>query len=58
MYLCRKLTDKSHTEIGSSFGGKNHATVTHAYEKIDKMRKEDKNFDKLLQQFEEQMRSL
>lgn len=57
MFLCRKLTDKSLTEIGSSFGGRDHATVIHAYEKIDKMRKEDKNFDKLLQQFEEQMRS-
>ena len=57
MYLCRKLTDKSLTEIGSSFGGRDHATVIHAYEKIDKMRKEDKNFDKLLQQFEEQLRS-
>lgn len=57
MYLCRKLTDKSLTEIGSSFVGRDHATVIHAYEKIDKMRKEDKNFDKLLQQFEEQLRS-
>lgn len=57
MFLCRKLTDKSLTEIGSYFGGRDHATVIHAYEKIDKMRKEDKNFDKLLQQFEEQMRS-
>ena len=57
MYLCRQLTDKSLIEIGSSFGGRDYSTVIHSYEKIDKMRKEDKNFDKLVQQFEEQIRS-
>lgn len=57
MYLCRIMTDASLPKIGLSFGGRDHTTVIHAYEKILKMRKEDKSFDSLLQQFEEQIRS-
>ena len=57
MYLCRIMTDSSLPKIGLYFGGRDHTTVIHAYEKIDKMRKEDKSFDNLMQQFEEQIRS-
>ncbi|MCM8781989.1 MAG: chromosomal replication initiator protein DnaA [Candidatus Omnitrophica bacterium] len=35
MYLSRRLTDYSLPEIGGFFGGRDHATVIHAYEKID-----------------------
>ena len=58
MYLSRKLTDASLPKIGLSFGGRDHTTVIHAYEKVEKMRKEDRSFDNLLQQFEEQIRSI
>jgi len=34
MYLCRKKLDKTFKEIGNAFGGKNHATVLHACDKI------------------------
>lgn len=34
MYLCRELTDLSFPKIGESFGGRDHTTVLHAYEKI------------------------
>jgi chromosomal replication initiator protein len=34
MYLCRELTDLSFPKIGSSFGGRDHSTVLHAYDKI------------------------
>ncbi|MER2139284.1 MAG: chromosomal replication initiator protein DnaA, partial [Succiniclasticum sp.] len=57
MYLCRIMTDSSLPKIGLYFGGRDHTTVIHAYEKIDKMRKEDKSFDNLMHQFEEQIRS-
>jgi len=34
MYLCRELTDMSLPKIGELFGGRDHTTVIHAYEKI------------------------
>jgi chromosomal replication initiator protein len=34
MYLSRDLTDSSLPEIGGWFGGRDHSTVRHAYEKI------------------------
>ena len=58
MYLCRKITDASLPKIGQAFGGRDHTTVIHAYEKIEKMRKEDKSFENQLQQYEEKIRSL
>lgn len=41
MYLSRELTDLSLPKIGEEFGGRDHTTVIHAYEKITK----DKNND-------------
>lgn len=36
MYLCRELADLSYPRIGELFGGRDHTTVIHAYEKISK----------------------
>ncbi len=36
MYLCRKLTDASYPQIGEQFGGRDHTTVIHANEKVEK----------------------
>ena len=35
MYLCRILTDETYPRIGLEFGGRDHSTVIHAYEKIN-----------------------
>ena len=58
MYLCRRMTDASLPKIGLAFGGRDHTTVIHACEKIDKMRKEDRSFDENLQKYEEKIRSI
>ncbi len=34
MYLCRDMTDTSLPKIGEAFGGRDHTTVLHAFEKI------------------------
>ncbi|HEX5036239.1 MAG TPA: chromosomal replication initiator protein DnaA [bacterium] len=34
MYLCRKHVKSSYPEIGQKFGGKDHSTVVHAFNKI------------------------
>jgi chromosomal replication initiator protein len=34
MYLCRELSDISLTKIGEEFGGRDHTTVMHAYDRI------------------------
>jgi chromosomal replication initiator protein len=41
MYLSRKLTDMSLPKIGEEFGGRDHSTVIHAYEKISENLKTD-----------------
>ena len=41
MYLSRKLTDMSLPKIGDEFGGRDHTTVIHAYEKISAALKSD-----------------
>ena len=43
MYLSRQLTSASYPEIGDKFGGKDHSTIIHAINKIEKMAEEDYN---------------
>lgn len=43
MYLSRKLTDMSLPKIGEEFGGRDHTTVIHAYEKISTNLKVDES---------------
>jgi len=46
MYLAKELTEKSLPEIGKKFGGKHHTTVIHSIRKIERMRKENAEFDR------------
>lgn len=45
MYLARELTDNSLPKIGKEFGGRDHTTVMHAYNKIKTMLAEDDNLE-------------
>ncbi len=44
MYISRELTDFSLPKIGEEFGGRDHTTVIHAYDKISKDIKSDNDF--------------
>ncbi|MDN5279010.1 MAG: chromosomal replication initiator protein [Clostridiales bacterium] len=44
MRLCQIFTESSLNQIGEKFGGRDHTTVMHACEKINKMLKNDKAF--------------
>ena len=56
MYLCKNLTHASLPEIGRSFGGKHHSTVIHSIRKVEALRKEDAQFNTLLNSFVESLR--
>jgi chromosomal replication initiator protein len=49
MYLAKELTNASLPEIGRAFGGKHHTTVIHSIQKIEEMRKTDRELNRLLQ---------
>ena len=43
MYLCREVAGMSFPKIGDEFGKRDHTTVMHGYNKIDKEIKENSN---------------
>lgn len=50
MYLCRELADLSYPKIGELFGGRDHTTVIHAYEKISKNKNTNLTLQKEIQE--------
>ncbi len=48
IYLSRQLTDESFPKIGIEFGGRDHSTVMHSCDKIEKERKENKQLDNII----------
>lgn len=48
MYLSRELTDLSLPKIGEEFGGRDHTTVIHAYEKIQETLKDDPTLNRTI----------
>lgn len=50
MYLCRRLTDASLPEIGRAFGGRDHTTVLHAVDKIEREITQDVHKKHLIEQ--------
>ena len=49
MYLCREMTSESFPKIGIEFGGKDHSTVMHSVEKIEKEIKENKDLANIIE---------
>ena len=48
MYLVKQLTSASLPEIGRQFGGKHHTTVLHSINKIDALRRTDKDLNRTI----------
>jgi len=57
MYFCKALTSKSLPDIGSVFGGKNHATVIHAVKTVEKIMLEDIEFANQVRAIEDKISS-
>ena len=55
MYLAKHMTEASLPEIGRQFGGKHHTTVLHSVEKIEELRKTDKDLNRLVNKLTEQL---
>lgn len=55
MYLARKLTRASTTEIGRRFGGKDHSTVIHSTNKIEGLLKTDQSLSATIQTLEQKI---
>lgn len=58
MYLCRNMTDLSLPKIGQHFGNRDHTTVLHACEKIDKEKKINQTINDNLNELDKKIRNL
>ena len=57
MYLCLTLANKSTTEVGELFGGRDHTTVMHARDKIKGMVEKDPFFAQQFNKYIEEIRA-
>ncbi len=55
IYLARELTEMSLPELGLAFGGKDHTTILHSYNKIKKAIKEDKELARTLEEIQKRL---
>ena len=56
MYLSRKLTESSLTQIGDAFGGRDHSTVLHSIRKIENAFDEDATLRRTADQITEKLK--
>ena len=57
MYLARKCTHRSLAEIGGFLGGRDHTTVMHAVDTIERKRQSQGEFDNIVRSLEERIRA-
>jgi chromosomal replication initiator protein len=48
IYLCRELTDLSFPKIAEHFGGRDHTTIMHAYERIRELIQNDSKTESMV----------
>lgn len=56
MYLCRTLTDNSLPKIGEAFGGRDHTTILHGYEKINNDLEKNASLRKTIEELEKKIK--
>ena len=56
MYICRVACQESFPKIGMEFGGKDHTTVMHSVDKIEKEIKKDNNLDLVIKKIVSQLK--
>lgn len=56
MYFCKNFTKSSLASIGSQIGGKDHATVLHAYKTVNNLLETDKNFKRQIEEIEKKLK--
>jgi chromosomal replication initiator protein len=49
MYIARELTEYSTTELGQSFGGRDHTTVMHSCQKVEDLTRSDPTLDSTIE---------
>ena len=55
MYIVKQLTTASLPEIGRQFGGKHHTTVLHSINKIEELRRADKDLNRTINKLMDQL---
>lgn len=57
MYLCRSVINMTFPQIGRDFGGKDHTTVLHAYNKLNEEYMTDENTARLIDDIKKSLQS-
>jgi chromosomal replication initiator protein len=57
MYLCRELTNASLPKIGDEFGGRDHTTVLHAFDKIKTALRDEPDVQEAVRQLSARLKS-
>ncbi|HHW67693.1 MAG: chromosomal replication initiator protein [Epulopiscium sp.] len=55
MYLCRRLTDLSLPKIGEKFGGRDHTTIIHGFEKVAQDIEKDRELQQTILELEKRI---
>ncbi len=58
MYLSRQMTDLSLPKIGEKFGGRDHTTVIHAFDKISDMLESDSVLKQEIEEIKEELNNI
>ena len=49
IYIARNLLDYSYPELGNEFGGRDHTTILHSYEKMEEQLRTDSSFSQTIE---------